>query len=57
MVKNAFESVVPRGPGISPPAVPKTYRRGKSPAPTRGTPDRPPPGDMQKPAAKKGAAK
>lgn len=57
MVKNAFESVMPRGPGISPPAVPKTYHRGKSPAPTRGTPDRPPPGDMQKPAAKKGADK
>ncbi len=57
MVKNAFESVVPRGPDTGTTAVPKTYHRGKSPAPTRGTPDRPPPGDMQKPAAKKGAAK
>ena len=56
MVKNAFESVVPRGPNTDT-AVPKTYHRGKSPAPTRGTPDRPPPGDLKKPAAKKVAAK
>ncbi len=32
MVKNAFESVVPRGPNTGT-AVPKTYHRGKSPAP------------------------
>ena len=57
MVKNAFESVVPRGPDTGTTAVPKTYHRGKSPAPTRGTPDRPPPGELKKPAAKKGASK